>query len=73
MTQIEPDEHPGQPSGGQPEAVSQEDPDALLQRVESDLTTAEFALQRARVFRRAAELLRAQGRAAEGQRAEWRA
>lgn len=73
MTQIEPDEHPGQPSGGQPEAVSQEDPDSLLQRVESDLTTAEFALQRARVFRRAAELLRAQGRAAEGQRAEWRA
>jgi hypothetical protein len=47
------------------------DPDALLEQVESDLTASEFPSQRARVFRRAAELFRTQGRDVEGLRAEW--
>lgn len=55
----------------EPSLAPREDPDTLLSQVEGDLTTTEYGFQRARVFRRVAELLRAQGRAEEGQRAEW--
>lgn len=52
---------------------SQDDPDALVGQLEGDIDRTRLRLQRARVFRRVAELLRAQGRDIEGQRAEWQA
>jgi hypothetical protein len=48
-----------------------DDPEILLRQLEADTTTTELHSQRARVFKRVAELRRAQGRDMEGQRAEW--
>lgn len=71
MSQTESDAQPQQPTDSDRETIAQGDPAVVLQQLESDLSTSRCSTERARVFKRAAELLRAQGRDAEGQRAEW--
>src|SRR5665647_588927 len=71
MTDCEQGQLPAPPSESNQSLAPPEDPDAMLRQVEDDLSITEFASQRARVFRRAAELLRAKGREAEAQSAGW--